>query len=69
MPANIDGEKLDIAFNPKYLTDVLKAISTNDVVIYFTTALNPCTIKPFDSEKNEVLDNARYLILPLKLKS
>lgn len=68
LPANIDGEKLEIAFNPKYLTDVLKAISTDDIIIFLTTALNPCTIKPFDSEKNEALDNAKYLILPLKLK-
>lgn len=69
LPANIDGEKLEIAFNPKYLTDVLKAISTDEVIIYLTTALNPCTIKPFESDKNEVLDNAKYLVLPLKLKS
>ena len=68
LPANIDGEKLEIAFNPKYLTDVLKAIATDDIIIFLTTALNPCTIKPFDLEKNEALDNAKYLILPLKLK-
>ena len=52
----------------KYLIDVLKAISSDTVVAYFTTAINPCIIKPFNVEKNEIEINARYLILPLKLR-
>ena len=68
LQVSVDGEPLDIAFNPKYLIDVLKAISSDMIVAYLTTAINPCIIKPFDTEKNEITANARYLILPLKLK-
>lgn len=59
---NMDGEQLEIAFNPKYLIDALKAITSDDVSIQFTTSLNPCTIKPVDKT------DAKYLILPLRLK-
>lgn len=59
---NIDGEPLEIAFNPKYLTDALKAIESEEITIQFTTSLNPCIIKPADET------NAKYLILPLRLK-
>jgi len=64
--ANIDGDKLEIAFNPKYLIDALKAIESEKISVQFTTSLMPCIIKPY-SEENLSL-NAKYLILPLKLK-
>lgn len=59
---DVDGEQLEIAFNPKYLIDALKAITSEKVSLQFTTSLNPCTIKPIEQF------NAKYLILPLRLK-
>ncbi len=61
MSADIDGEPLEIAFNPKYLSDALKAIESDNVTVQFTTSLNPCIIKPSDNF------DAKYLILPLRL--
>ena len=61
MSVDIDGEPLEIAFNPKYLSDALKAIESENVTVQFTTSLNPCIIKPADNFA------AKYLIFPLRL--
>ncbi len=58
----VEGDLLQIAFNPKYLLDSLKSIEDDKVDLFFTTSLSPCIIK---GEK-EV--NQKYLILPLRLK-
>lgn len=57
----LEGEALQIAFNPKYLIDVLRAVDEQRISIQFTTSLSPCIIKPLQSEA------FRYLILPLRL--
>ncbi len=58
----IEGDLLEIAFNPKYLLDALKSIETEKIEMFFTTSLSPCIIKG----ENE--NNQKYLILPLRLK-
>lgn len=57
----LEGKPLQIAFNPKYLIDVLRAVDEERVSIQFTTSLSPCIIKSLKS------DAFRYLILPLRL--
>jgi len=61
--AKTQGNLLEIAFNPRYLLDVLKAIASDEITMQFTSALNPCIIKPLEPEIN-----SKYLILPLRLK-
>ena len=58
----MDGEALEIGFNPKYLIDVLKAIDDEKITIQFTTSLNPCIIKGVEDS------NYEYLVLPLRLR-
>lgn len=62
---NIDfeGEGLEIAFNPKYLIDALKAIEDEKISILFMSSLSPCIIKGINK------DDYKYLILPLRLKN
>lgn len=57
----IDGDKLSIAFNPKYLIDALKAIDDEEVYMLFNTPLSPCVFKPLEGE------SYKYLVLPLRL--
>lgn len=57
----LEGESLNIAFNPKYLIDALKVIEDDEITIQFMTSLSPCIIKGIDN--NEY----KYLILPLKI--
>ena len=61
--AEIDGLPLEIAFNPKYLIDVLRVIDDENVALTFTGALSPCIIK------GASIDYYKYLILPLRLRN
>ena len=60
--ADVDGSELEIAFNPRYLIEALKAIDEENVIARFTTGLSPCIIR------GEKSDAAKYLILPLRLR-
>lgn len=62
MSVEQDGVDLEIAFNPKFITDVLKQISEERITMQFTTPLSPCIIKGVESR------DFKYLILPLRLK-
>ena len=58
-----EGENLEIGFNAKYISDVLKAVGDEEIVMEFNTAVSPCMIKPTEGDKYE------YLILPVRLSS
>jgi DNA polymerase-3 subunit beta len=57
----LQGEGIQIAFNSKYLLDVLKNMEQNEVVMKMTSGISPCVI---EEENNE---NAKYLVLPVRL--
>lgn len=46
LDATMEGQELEIAFNVKFLKDVLEAISTKHVVIEMNTDNTPATIRP-----------------------
>lgn len=54
------GAEMEIAFNPRYLVDALKAIDENRVCIRFSAALSPCVVV------GEGNTDVRYLVLPLR---
>jgi len=60
--AEVDGNTLEIAFNPRYLIEALRAIDEERVVASFTSGLSPCIIRGIED------DAAKYLILPLRLR-
>ena len=60
--AEVEGSNLEIAFNPRYLIEALRAIDEEKVVVRFTTGLSPCIIRGLES------DIAKYLVLPLRLR-
>lgn len=57
----LQGEEIQIAFNSKYLLDVLKNMEEDEVVIKMTSGVSPCVIEEKDNE------NAKYLVLPVRL--
>ena len=57
----LDGQDIDIGFNPKYLLDALKVIDSEDIQIELTTSVSPCVIKPLDNE------NYIYIVLPVRM--
>jgi len=58
--AEKEGKDLTIAFNPKYITDVLKVIEDEDVYLYLFNSNAPCFIK--NNEETYI-----YLILPVNM--
>jgi len=57
----LQGEDIQIAFNSKYLLDVLKNIEADEVIMKMTSGISPCVIEEKDDE------NAKYLVLPVRL--
>jgi DNA polymerase-3 subunit beta len=58
----MEGNILEIGFNPRYLMDALKIIEDERVIINFTSDVGPCTIKPLSG------DNYIYLVLPIRTR-
>jgi DNA polymerase-3 subunit beta len=56
-----EGDGLEIGFNSKYLLDVLKVISDDEVHMEFNSSVSPCMVKPVDGDTYE------YLILPVRI--
>lgn len=60
---SVDGNDIEVGFNPKYFADALKVIDDEKVLIQFTSTVGPCIIKSIEN------DDYMYLILPLRLKN
>ena len=58
---NLQGEPIQIAFNSRYLLDVLKNVDDDEVKLEMTSSVSACVIKC----KNT--DNSKYLVLPVRL--
>lgn len=64
MKCRYDGEDLMIAFNAKFLIEMLNAADSEDVVIELSTSTKAGIIKPAETEDNEEL---LMLVMPLML--
>lgn len=59
--AEVDGKPLEIAFNARYVYDVLKCLDENEPIsLDFTTNVSPCVVRPIQGE------NFLYLVLPVR---
>lgn len=64
--AQLDGEPLRTAFNPRYLEAGLAALSTDYVRFSFTDAAKPAVISGQKEIDGDVDKNFRYLIMPIR---
>lgn len=55
-----DGTDINIAFNVKYIIDVLRNVNDDEIKINFTGATSPCTIEPVNE------NGVTYLVLPVR---
>lgn len=60
---NIDGTRIEIGFNVKYLMESLKAIPTAEVSIRSNTATSPVVIEPLGGI------SATHLVMPVQVRS
>ena len=59
--AQVMGDGLNIAFNPKYVMNVLKNVESERVYLECNSPINPCVIRPVDDE------SSFYLIVPMRI--
>lgn len=60
-PLSLTGEDLEIAFNPDYLKDALRALGDTRIRLEFTAPLHPFTLKPTSNVENFI-----QLITPVR---
>ena len=60
---SIEGKPLDIAFNAKYLNDVVHNVDDDVMVMCLNTNVSPCMIRPREG------DRYRFLVLPVRVFS
>lgn len=58
---NLQGESIEIAFNARYLLDVLKRMEEEEISLQLTSSVSPCIIK------NQNTESYKYLVLPVRL--
>jgi DNA polymerase-3 subunit beta len=58
-----EGEDLKIAFNVKYVTDVIRAIEDDEFVMHFNSGVSPCVIVPVEGNAYT------YMVLPVRLNA
>lgn len=61
MDATLAGDPIEIAFNAKYITDVIRNISDDELCMKFNSNVSPCVVCPKEG------DGYLYLILPVRV--
>ncbi len=59
-----DGKELEIGFNVRYLSDALRAIPSEEVVLELTNGLSPIVMTPVDDKHDFA-----YMVLPVRIKN
>ncbi|MBQ7595670.1 MAG: DNA polymerase III subunit beta [Clostridia bacterium] len=62
IPADIEGNRVEIGFNNRYLLDALRASETDEVKIELNGPISPILILPVQG------DSFTFLVLPVRLK-
>lgn len=63
----LEGDPLDIAFNPGFLTDGLSALSTPFVRLSFTQPTKPAVLTGQQEAEGDDDDGYRYLLMPVRM--
>ncbi|MBQ8136949.1 MAG: DNA polymerase III subunit beta, partial [Clostridia bacterium] len=61
IPIQFEGNEIDIAFNSKYLMDVIHNISADEMCLCFNTNVSPCMVKPTEGR------SYTFLLLPVRI--
>ncbi len=62
LPVLKEGKDLEIAFNVRYVSDLLKALESEKIILQFNANVSPCVVEPLDEETKSL-----FLILPVRL--
>src|SRR5690606_5575900 len=67
LPAEFEGEEINIAFNHQFLLEGLGAIDSDVARLQFTTPTKPAILTPGKPVDDEPAPDYRYLIMPIRL--
>ncbi len=67
LEASLDGDDIQIAFNPQYLLDGLTAIDSDTARISFTIPTKPAVITGKPAGDHPAHPDYRYLLMPIRL--
>jgi DNA polymerase III subunit beta len=67
LEASLDGDDIQIAFNPQYLLDGLTAIDSDTARISFTVPAKPAVITGKPAGGDPAQPDYRYLLMPIRL--
>jgi DNA polymerase-3 subunit beta len=57
----MQGDPLKIAFNARFVIDVLKIMDEEEIMLELTSSVSPCIVR------NKNKDNCTYLVLPVRV--
>ena len=66
LESTLEGDAIDIAFNPAYLLDGLAAVGATVTRFSFTQATRPAVLTGVDGDQKS-LDDYKYLLMPVRL--
>ena len=61
VPIHLNGDPIEIAFNARYFSDVLKVLDDEEVFLDMNNNVSPCVVRPVQG------DEYYYLILPVRI--
>jgi DNA polymerase-3 subunit beta len=61
LDANLEGEDIEIAFNSRYISDVIRNVDEECCTLCMNTNVSPCVISPIEG------DGYLYLVLPVRV--
>jgi DNA polymerase-3 subunit beta len=61
LDAQLNGEPVEIAFNARYITDVIRNVPDDELCMKFNSSVSPCVVVPQHG------DDYLYLILPVRV--
>lgn len=64
IPVEYDGEKVEIAFNPDFMLDVLRRTESDTICLVFKDSVSPGVLKPFTEAAEDSYIN---VIMPIRL--
>lgn len=64
IPAEYDGDKVEIAFNPDFILDILRHVELDMVCLILKDAMSPGVLKPYSEAP---LDNYVNVVMPIRL--
>jgi DNA polymerase-3 subunit beta len=67
LPAEFDGDEINIAFNHQFLLEGLHAIDSDVARLQFTTSTKPAILTAGKPVDDEPATDYRYLIMPIRL--